>query len=78
MKKLWLRIGAEIEIPDDFVVNENSIGELEDIIDKKIMSGEYEITGETYAPFLEDERYVNKLFGGCEPEVYFVEKELMK
>ena len=51
MKKLWIRIGAEIELPDDFNVSEDLIGELEDIIDQNVTSGQFNVCGETYAPF---------------------------
>ena len=51
MKKLWIRIGAEIELPDDFDVSEDLIGELEDIIDQNVTSGQFNVCGETYTPF---------------------------
>lgn len=75
MKKLWIRIGAEIELPDDFDVSEDSIGELEDIIDQKVTSGQFKVCGEIYAPCFEDDEYVNHLITGSEPEVNFIYEE---
>lgn len=75
MKKLWIRIGAEIELPDDFNVSEDSIGELEDIIDQKVTNRQFKICGETYAPCFEHDEYVNHLITGSEPEVNFIFEE---
>lgn len=77
MKKLWIRIGAEIEVPDDFDCTElndfssSAISKLEDLIDDKVESGDYKVYGQTYAPYLDNDKYINSQIVGDEPEVYF-------
>lgn len=75
MKKLWIRIGAEIELPDDFNVSEDTTGQLEEIIYAKVSNGQFKIYGETYAPCFEGDEYVNHLITGSEPEVNFIYEE---
>lgn len=72
MKKLWIRIGAEIEIPDNFDLTDTESGKIEDLLYDKVISGNYKLCGETYIPSFDDEEeyYANPQMNGYTPEVH--------
>ena len=72
MKKLWIRIGAEIEIPDNFDLTDTKSGKIEDLLYERVKSGDYKLCGETYIPsFDDDEIFANPQMNGYTPEICF-------